>query len=544
MNTLSQEPSVTDSDGATYRTFSRKETIFSVIGLLLVVLLASLDGDVVATAMPRIVGEFHGFDQYTWVTTVYMLAAAVVIPIYGKLSDLFKRKTIFLISVLLFLLGSGLSGMAQSMEQLIVFRAFQGVGAGGIMPVAMSIIGTLFAPRYRMKVMSAFGPLLALSSIVGPIIGGWITEHASWRWVFYVNLPIGGLALLVLIFLMPAFSPTMGGRPRIDYVGALLIIVGVVLIMLGLSWGGSAYPWLSWQIICLIGGGLVIMALLFVYQARLERCGGEPIMMPSFFRNKVFSISLVITVVTFVGLLGSIAFVPLFMQGVLGISPTNSGLILTPMMLALTLASILSGQMVSKWGKYKLLAIAGMVLAVLGSALMLRLDIHSGYLDVIVPMVLLGLGLGASVTLYGTLVQAALPQRLGQVSAAFDFFQELAGPVALAVLGSVLTQGYIAPFHAALPVEVRQRVPAQYISIFDKPDALLNPGGAQSHAFAALGPNGQALLTQVMEATRVGLATSIHGVFIVGTLALVIGLIISFFLPEISLEGVQDEEQL
>jgi EmrB/QacA subfamily drug resistance transporter len=549
MQTFSQEsPQEAGTDSVVADTaqamFARREITFSLVGLGLVLLLASLDGDVVATAMPRIVGEFQGFDQYTWVTTAYMLTTTMVIPIYGKLSDLFKRKTIFLISVLLFLAGSGLSGMAQSMNQLIIFRAFQGLGAGGIMPVAMSIIGTLFTPRARIKVMSAFGPMLALSSLVGPLLGGWITEHVSWRWIFYVNLPIGGLALLALIFLMPSFSPPEGSKPRIDYAGAALIIAGVVPILLGLNLAGSVYAWLSWQILCLIGGGLLIMVLLFVYQARLERSGGEPIIMPRFFRNKVFSISLVITVITFAGLFGCVAFLPLFLQGVLGVSPTASGLTLTPMMLAVTVSSSLSGLLISKWGRYKGIAVVGMALAVLGSALLLRLDVHSGYLDVIIPIVVLGLGLGISVTIYGMLVQVAFPQHIGQASASFDFFQEMAGPIALAALGSVLILGYGSAFYSALSPEVRQNVPPRYLGLFEKPNNLLDPNSAHalSSMFATLGQNGQKLLGQVMEATRVGLAGSIHSVFIVGTVILLLGLLVSLFLPVISLDAIARDE--
>ncbi|HVU70510.1 MAG TPA: MFS transporter, partial [Ktedonobacteraceae bacterium] len=241
---------------------------------------------------------------------------------------------------------------------------------------------------------------------------------------------------------------------------------------------------------------------------------------------------------TFAGLFGCVAFLPLFLQGVLGISPTASGLALTPMMLAVAVSSMLSGQLISKWGKYKGIAIVGMILAGLGSALLLRLDVHASYLDVILPISVLGFGLGISVTIYSTLVQATFPRHIGQASASFDFFQELAGPVALAGLGSVLTLGYGSAFHAALPAALQQSVPARYLSLFEKPNSLLDPSSAHTlnSLFAALGPNGQQVLGQIMEATRVGLASSIHSVFIAGTLMLLLGLLISFFLPVISLE--------
>lgn len=351
-----------------------------------------------ARQMPRIIGEFHGFDRFTWVATAFMLTATVMIPIHGKLSDLFGRKIIFLICMGLFLLGSAFCGMAQSMNQLIFFRAFQGLGAGGIMPVAMTAFADLLSPKQRAKWQGAMMGIFTFASILGPIIGGWITDHASWRWVFYVNLPIEMLVVLALLVLMPTLRHSQG-KPHIDFLGAALLIIGVVPLLLSLSWAGSLYPWLSWQILMLLGGGASMLVLLGIYEVRLGQRGGEPILDPGLFKNRVFTISSLNMMITFMGMMGSMAFLPLYAQGVLRISATTSGFLLTPMMIAMVMSSAISGQIASRTGQYKLLVIIGMGLIVAGGALLLPLGISSSYIEMIVPLLLIGLGAGASMAL-------------------------------------------------------------------------------------------------------------------------------------------------
>lgn len=308
------------------------------IGVLLGMLLASLDQTIVSTALPRIIGEFNGLDRYTWVTTAYLLTSTVMIPIYGKLSDLFGRKIIFLIGIVLFLIGSAASGLSQDMNQLTAFRAFQGLGAAALMPIAMTIIGDLFTPREQGKWQGLTSGIFGLASVLGPAVGGTLTDHLSWRWVFYVNLPIGISAMLVLIFLMPSLRGT-GTKARIDYLGALLLAAAVVPLLLGFTWGGNQYAWNSPQVIGMIAGSLVLLMLFFVYEAYLEKHDLEPIINPSLFKNSIFTISIVITMLTTAAMFGSIFFLPLFAQGVLGISATNSGFLLSPMMVTLMSAS-------------------------------------------------------------------------------------------------------------------------------------------------------------------------------------------------------------
>ena len=522
--------------------FTRREILFTMSGVLLVMLLASLDQTIVGTAMPRIITDLQGFDRYAWVTTAYLLTSTVMVPIYGKLSDIFGRKPIFLIGVVLFLIGSALSGASQTMNQLIAFRAFQGLGAAALMPIAIAVIGDLFTPRERGKWQGLTGGVFGLSSILGPTVGGWITDHSTWRWVFYVNLPIGIAALLVLIFLMPPLRSKNTGKVSIDYLGAALLILGTVPLLLGFTWAGTQYPWLSWQIISIFGGAVVFLTLFFLYEARLERQNAQPIIAPSLFTNRIFTVSVLITMITSMGLFGIVLFLPLYAQGVLGVSATNSGLLLSPMMLSLVFSSIISGQLVSRFGKYIWIAFVGMAITIAGSLLLLRLNVNSAYTDLIVAMIVFGLGLGFSMSLYTVIVQNALPTRIGEATSGLIFFRSIGATVAVAAMGSILTSTYVTAFHNAIPAQVKAVIPAKMLSVFDNPNILLSPGIQQQllARLSAFGPQGKALFAQLMEAVKIGLTSGIHNVFLLSTVLMCIGFVAIFFLKEIPLRGGQN----
>jgi EmrB/QacA subfamily drug resistance transporter len=503
-----------------------------------------LDQTIVSTAMPRVIADLQGFDRYTWVSTAYLLTSTVMVPIYGKLSDLFGRKPIFLFGVIVFLIGSALSGASQSMNELIAFRAFQGIGAGALMPIAIAIVGDLFTPRERGKWQGLTGGVWGLSAIIGPTLGGWITQNASWRWVFYVNLPIGIVAMLVLIFLMP----TLRGKAKnisIDYVGAALLVLGTVPLLLGFTWAGTQYDWLSPQIIGLFVGAVIALTAFIVYEAWLERRGGQPIIEPGLFKNSVFSVSTLVTMIFGMGLFGSIFFIPLFVQGVIGTSATNSGLILTPLLLTSVVGSVVSGQLVSRLGRYKWIAILGMVVSVVGAWLLVRLDVNATNNDVLLAMLVLGLGLGFGMALYTLIVQNALPTKIGQATAALTFFRQIGGTIALAAMGSVMTSAYLPAFQKALPTAVHRFIPASALAVFHNPQVLLSPGLlAQMQAqFAAHGPQALALFRQVIEAVKIGLAQGIHNVFILSFGLMIAGLIAVLFLKEIPLRGGRTAEK-
>lgn len=529
-------PAVQDIDTPRY---TRRETLFTMAAVLLVMLLASLDQTIVGTAMPRIITDLQGFDRYTWVTTAYLLTSTVMVPIYGKLSDIFGRKPIFLIGVVLFLIGSAASGASQTMNQLIAFRAFQGLGAAALMPIAIAVVGDLFTPRERGKWQGVTGGVFGLSSILGPTAGGWITDHSTWRWVFYVNLPVGIAALLVLIFLMPTLRSKNTGKVSIDYIGALLLIAGTVPLLLGFTWAGSQYDWLSWQILSIFSVAIVFIALFILYEVRLERLNAQPIIGPSLFANRIFSVSVIITMITSMGMFGSILFLPLYAQGVLGISATNSGLLLSPLMMGLIFSSIVSGQLVSRFGKYKWVAFVGMAITIVGSLLLQRLDVNSTNTDMIVAMIVLGLGLGFSMSLYTVIVQNALPDRIGQATSALTFFRSIGSTVAVAAMGSLLTSAYVPGFHNAISAQVKAVIPPQVISIFDNPNVLLS-ADIQNQLlakFSAFGPAGKSLYNQLMEAVKVGLTSGIHNVYVLSTVLMCIGFVAIFFLKEIPLRG-------
>ena len=518
--------------------FSRRETVLTMFGVLMVMLLASLDQTIVSTAMPRVIADLHGFDRYTWVSTAYLLTSTVMVPIYGKLSDLFGRKPIFLFGVVVFLIGSALSGASQSMNQLIAFRALQGIGAGALMPIAIAIVGDLFTPRERGKWQGLTGGVWGISAIIGPTLGGWITQNASWRWVFYVNLPIGIAALLVLIFLMP----TLRGRAKdvsIDYVGAALLVLGTVPLLLGFTWAGSQYNWLSPQIIGLFAGAFVALMSFIIYEAWLERRGGQPIIEPSLFKNSIFSVSTLVTMIFGMALFGGIFFIPLYVQGVVGSSATSSGLVLTPLMLTSVVGSVVSGQLVSRLGKYKWIAILGMLVSVAGVLLLVRLNVNSTNNDVLLAMLVLGLGLGIGMSLYTLIVQNALPTKIGQSTATLTFFRQIGGTIALAAMGSVMTAAYLPAFYGALPAAIIHAVPAQFLTAFNNPQILLSPttlAQIQSHA-AAMGPQSVAMLHQIIEAVKIGLAQGIHNVFVLSLGLMIVGLVAVLFLKEIPLRG-------
>src|SRR5579871_3698479 len=517
--------------------FSRRDTLLTMIGVLMVMLLASLDQTIVATALPRVIADLQGFDRYTWVSTAYLLTSTVTVPIYGKLSDIFGRKPIFLFGIVLFLAGSALSGASQSMNQLIAFRAFQGLGAGALMPIAIAVVGDLFTPRERGKWQGVTGAVWGLSAILGPTLGGWITQYSTWRWVFYVNLPIGVVAMLVLIFLMPTLKSTKSDKVIIDYVGAGLLVLGTVPLLLGFTWAGSQYAWLSPQIIGLLAFSVVTLVAFVFYEAYLERHDRQPIIEPSLFKNSIFSVSTLVTIIFGMGLFGSIFFIPLYVQGVVGTSATNSGLILTPLMLTSVVGSIVSGQLVSRLGKYKWLAILGMLISVAGTLLLARLSVTSGNTDVLLAMLVLGLGMGFGMSLYTLIVQNALPTKIGQATSALTFFRSIGGTIALAIMGSVLNAAYLPAFQGALPTQAKAPQFAQALTVFNNPQVLLQPTVAAQVEAGFAKFHLQGLFNQIIEAVKIGLTQGIHNVFVLSLIITVIGAIAVFFLKEIPLRG-------
>ena len=528
------------------RQFSRRTITFTLMGTMLVTFIATLDQTIVGTALPRIIADLQGFDLIAWVTTIYLLTSTVTIPIYGKLSDLFGRKSIFMIALVIFLTGSALSGTAQSMTQLIVFRALQGIGAGGLQPIATAVVGDLFSPRERGRWVGITGSSYALASIVGPLVGGLLTDAISWRWVFYINLPLGLIALLVLAFLMPTLRPPKK-RIIIDYPGSVLLVLAILPLLLGFSWAGDKFAWLSWQSLGLFGSSLILLVFLVIYSSRQEHLGREPVLEPSMFKDvRVFDVSLLAAMLINIVVLGCVYFLPVFLQSVTGVSATNSGLVLIPLMLTSIMGAVLAGWLITLTGHYKWIALTGAAITIVGVALLLPLNIHTTSLDIVIALLVLGVGVGSGQSVYIITVQNAMPDRIGQASSALVFFRQFGQSIGLAALGAVVTTSYVPAFYNALPARLRQSIPSQIIKIFENPLVLLSPDAMTPirAAFERYGAQGHAAFDAILNAVKLGLTQSIHSAILLSLGLMIVTFIVVSFLKEIPLRSRKEKEEL
>jgi EmrB/QacA subfamily drug resistance transporter len=405
-------------------------------GLMVVVLLAALDQTIVATALPRIVSDLGGLSSYSWVFTAYLLASTVTVPIYGKLGDVYGRRPLFLVAIPIFLAGSALCGLAQSMTQLVVFRAIQGVGAGGLIPLALATVAYIVPTRDRGRYQGLIGATFAAASIIGPALGGLIVDHTTWRWLFYVNLPVGGLALVVISATMPRRAPRR--EHSIDYVGAALLAAGTTALLLGLVWGGREYPWLSLEVL----GALAAAVIVLVAFGYVERRVPEPILPFELLRRRNVWTGVACVGLVAMAMFGTIAYVPLFVQGVIGTSATSSGVVLTPMMLAAVTMSIISGQWVSRTGRYKANALVGPVVLAAGMYLLSRMDVSTTNGQAARNMVISGIGMGLMMQVFVLSVQNAVPVRaLGAATALTQFSRAIGATLGVTLMGVIVNQG-------------------------------------------------------------------------------------------------------
>lgn len=518
-----------------FQHLSRGQVAATMAAVVLAVLLSALDQTIVGTALPRIVSELGGFSRYTWVATSYLLASTAVVPIVGKLTDLYGRKPFYLGGVALFLVASALCGTSQTMDQLIVFRGLQGLGAGVMLANAFVVIGDLFPPAERGKYQGIVSSAFGLASIIGPATGGYITDNLSWRWVFYVNIPLGLVVLVVLGLAFPNVRPARHRRP-LDVPGVVLLLLAVVPILLALSLGGHDLAWSSPQIVGLLGLGLAA-GLAFVW---VERRAEEPILPLGLFRDRIVAAALAAAFLMSFALFGAIIFVPLLLQGGLGASATVSGSILTPMMLSMVAGSILSGQLLSRsGGRYRRQALVGVTLATLGTYLLTTVTLASSPAEVIRDLVLVGLGLGTLMPILTIAVQNAVPyEQMGVATASTQFFRSIGGTLGLAVLGSVMTHRFSAALGQALPAPMRQALtPERLAELGSNANALADPRSREQleAGFAALGSQGGTMFQQLMEAMRLALAAGLHDVFLVATAAMIASCVALLFLREIPL---------
>lgn len=486
-------------------------------GLMLAIMLAMLDNMIVGTAMPRIVGELGGLDHLSWVVTAYILGTTVSTPIWGKIGDLYGRKNIFITSIVIFLIGSVLSGMSQSMGQLIGFRALQGLGAGGLLVGAMAIIGDLVPPRERGKYQGMMAGVMALAMIAGPLAGGFITDNLNWRWAFYVNIPLGGLALVWLILRLKL--PKYRTEHRIDWVGAGLLSVGITALVMITTWGGGQYPWASPQIL-----GLAVLALgTLVAFGFVERRVAEPILSLELFKNRNFALVSGIGFLLGFAMFGAINFLPLYQQTVQGASATNSGLLLLPMMLTLMVVSVFAGQVITKTGKYRIFPIIGGVGMTLGMVLLSFVDADTSKLQLALFMSALGFGMGFLMQTTMLIAQNSVEQKdLGVASSTATFFRSIGGSFGVALFGTIFVRN--------LKDDIAGRLGQQAA------DQMTSGGGQVDPRVV------QTLPAPLKEALFHGISSSLATVFLWAIpFAAVVG-VLAFFIKEIKLRGHEDED--
>jgi len=517
------------------RTLPRQQLIWTLTGVMLAMFLSSLDQTVVGTAMPRIIVDLGGFSQYTWVTTAYIITSAVAVPITGKLVDMYGRKNFYIAGLAIFILFSLACSLSNSMTQIIIFRGGQGIGAGVMMANAFTVVGDLFPPAERGKYQGYMSGIFGLSSIIGPTLGGFLTDSLSWHWVFIINIPLGLLVIILFIKFFPSLRPD-NLQHSVDYPGVAVLILTVVPLLIALTSGGVEYSWASAQIIGLIAFS-AIMLVVFIW---IESHTQEPIIPLSLFKNRIVIVSVATIFLTGIGMFGAIIFIPLFFQGVLGTSATTSGNILIPMMLGMVGGSFISGQVISRaWGHYRINGILGTALMGVGLGLLTRMDINTPYSTAIRNTVITGFGLGVTMPVFTIAMQNAVPYRmLGVASSATAFFRSMGGAVGLAILGSVMNNRFAQEFLSQVPDKIKALVPPDHLTaLVQNPQALITTQAQSPMQGLAgqLGADGPAIVQQLLQALRQALSLALSEVFLISLIIVGAALLVSFFLKEIPL---------
>jgi len=484
-------------------TASRRRLTFG--ALLLVLFIASLDQTIVSTALPTIVGDLGGLQHLSWVVTAYLLASTVVGPLYGKLGDLYGRKRVLQVAIVIFLVGSALCGLSQSMPQLIAFRAIQGLGGGGLIVVSMAVVGDLVAPRDRGRYQGLFGGVFAVAVVAGPLLGGFFVDNLSWRWIFYINLPFGLVALAVIAIGFRSRQVTT--RHRIDWLGTIVLAAGLSGVILYTSLGGASYPWDAPGMLATISAGVALLALFPLVESR----AAEPILPPELFRNATFRTAGAIGFVVGFALFGSVTFIPLYLQIVKGHSATDSGLLMTPMMLGVLFTSTASGFLISRYGRYRVFPIIGTAIATVGLYLLSTLEVATATEVAAGYMLLLGLGLGLVMQVLVLAAQNAVDYRLlGVATSGATLFRQIGGAIGVSVFGAIFTN--------ELTRELARRLPA----------------GA--HAPASASPAAIHHLPPLVHAVYVtAVAVALHPVFLTASAVMVVAFGLSWALRDVPL---------
>ncbi|WP_428983201.1 MDR family MFS transporter [Phytohabitans maris] len=503
---------------------SQQQILLLMAGLMSGMLLAALDQTIVGTALPTIVGELGGIDHYSWVVTAYLLASTASTPLYGKISDLYGRRPVFLFSIGTFLVGSLLAGLSQDMTQLIITRGIQGLGAGGLMTLAFTIISDVVSPRERGRYQGLFGAVFGVASVAGPLVGGYFAEH-DWRWIFYVNVPIGVLAIVVCYHVMRLIP--FHRRPHsVDWLGAALMVAGVSCLLLGLSWGGNQYSWGSPTIVGLfVAGG--VLAVLFLLQ---ESRASEPILPLKLFRRRTFALANAAGFILGLVMFGSIIFIPLYLQIVKGATPTRSGLLMLPMMAGVIVTSVLSGRAMSRIGRYKWFPVAGSAVLTAGMLLFTQLHVDTSLWLAFGYMVVIGVGLGLCMQSLVLAVQNAVDLRdLGAGTSAATFFRSLGGSFGVAILGAVLS--------SRLGSELAERLPGAVSRLTPEQAARFEASGGASNFSINEPAVIRALPEPLREAIQFAFVDALQVVFLIAGLVAILAVLVTLAMPDRELRG-------
>jgi EmrB/QacA subfamily drug resistance transporter len=507
---------------------TRPQLVGTLTGLLLAALLAAIDQTIVGTAEPRIIAQLSGFDRYPWVATAYLLTSTVSVPIFASLSDIHGRKPFFLLGATLFVLTSALCGAAgtltflplDGMGQLILFRGLQGIGAGMVMGLLFTIVGDIFSPAERGRYQGLFAAMWGLASIFGPTLGGWLTDSWSWRACFWVNLPVGAVAIAAIYFEFPYMKPR-GSTRRLDWAGFATLIGTVVPLLLALTWA-TRYGWTSTRVESLLGLSALMLAA-FLYA---ETRAAEPVIPLVLFRNPIISICSACSFVLGMGMFGVIIYLPLYMQGVLGVSATQSGSLLTPLMMGAVVGSISGGQAVSRTGRYKGVAVLGSILVATGMILFARMGANTPRIYVVYGMIIAGLGMGLLQPVYTLAVQNVAPRRqMGAATSSTIFFRSIGSTVGVAAFGSIMLTRYHNDFVRAIPANV----PESTLPYFSNPLMMVQMRPQLEAAFGRQ-PGGLALLQTLFANVRSSLENGLHLIFISSAVIMVLAVVLHLLL--------------
>jgi EmrB/QacA subfamily drug resistance transporter len=497
------------------RTFSVATTLgfFAGIGMFL----AALDQTIVSTALPTIVGELGGLQHLSWVVTSYLVASTASTPLYGKLGDLYGRKPLVIAAIVIFLIGSTLAGAAQSMTELIAFRGIQGIGAGGLLVGAQSIIADVVPPRDRGRYTGIIGSAWAVASVAGPLLGGFFVDSLSWRWVFYVNLPVGALALVIIVTRL--HLPKRRTEHQIDWLGSALIVAAVVCLILVTTWGGVEYDWASGTIVTL-ALACVVLSTVFVWH---ERRAPEPLMPPRMFASRTFSVATTLGFFAGIGMFGALTFLPLYLQVVRGASPTASGLLLIPLMAGLLTTTILVGRWISKHGRYRIFPIVGTIVLAAGMTWLVTLGIDTPFVLAAAMMVTIGVGIGMFMQVLLIAIQNDTPHRdVGSATSAATFFRQVGGSVGVAVFGAIFSSRLTAGLHA-MPPDAVTALGVKPGSVQVSPEAVQALPAGPKHQFLEV------------------FVHALHGAFLWGAVFSAVAIFVAWLLPEKPLRTSQED---